>query len=128
MHGLPEGALALYPEEVYQEMRERETSEFDRIGSSFTARRSIRRFGALSYPDKITRQGRITLPVAFREHAGLKPGDEACVVGVEIGVEIWSVERFAQEMNDIQELQMQMRKQEIIAELHTTTEGGEHDA
>ena len=24
MHGLPEGAVALYPEEVYREMRERE--------------------------------------------------------------------------------------------------------
>ena len=40
MHGLPEGAVALYPEEVYREMREREVEAVDSIGSSFAARRS----------------------------------------------------------------------------------------
>ena len=74
MHGLPEGAVALYPEEVYREMREREVEAVDSSGSSFAARRSLRRFGALTCPDTITRQGRITLPAAFREHAGLEPG------------------------------------------------------
>ena len=52
MHGLPEGAVALYPEEVYREMREREVEAVDSIGSSFAARRSLRRFGALTCPDR----------------------------------------------------------------------------
>ncbi len=122
MHGLPEGAVALYPEDVYREMREREVGAVDSIGSSFAARRSLRRFGALTCPDTITRQGRITLPAAFREHAGLEPGCEACVVGVEIGVEIWSAERFAAEMAAINEHLRQKREREMLADLQTAGE------
>ena len=66
MHGLPEGAVALYPEEVYREMREREVEAVDSIGSSFAARRSLRRFGALACPAPLTRQGSITHPAAVR--------------------------------------------------------------
>ena len=98
MHGLPEGALALYPEEVYREMRARELGDLDAVGASFIARRSLRRFGALTRTDRLTPQGRVLIPEAFREYAGLVAGAEVCVVGVEIGLEIWSPERFAAEM------------------------------
>ena len=99
MHGLPEGAIALYPEEVYAEMRKRELEAVGEIASSFVVRRSLRRFGALTQPETISRQGRVTLPVQFREFAGLAPGGEACVIGVEVGEEIWSVERYLDEID-----------------------------
>ena len=95
MHGLPEGALALYPEEVYREMRARELGDLDAVGASFAARRSLRRFGALTRTDRLTPQGRVLIPEPFRDYAGLVAGAEVCVVGVEIGLEIWSPERFA---------------------------------
>jgi DNA-binding transcriptional regulator/RsmH inhibitor MraZ len=98
MYVLPEGAVALYPEETYREMREREISDADNVGSSFAARRSLRRFGSLTQPENITRQGRITLPELLQEHAGVKAGSKVVVVGVEIGVEIWEAERFKEEM------------------------------
>ncbi len=113
MHGLPEGAIALYPEEVYTEMRSRELGRIDEVGSSFAMRRSLRRFGALTQPEKISRQGRVTLPVAFREFAELVPGSEVCVIGVEIGVEIWAAERYAAEMKAIDEYMRAKRDREM---------------
>ena len=80
-------------------------------------RRSLRRFGALTQPETISRQGRITLPVQFREFAGLAPGREACVIGVEVGVEIWSVERYLAEMAAIDEHLQKKRQQEMLADL-----------
>ncbi len=122
MHGLPEGAVALYPEEVYQEMRQRETAALDAVGSSFLTRRSLRRFGALTQPETISRQGRITLPHAFREFAGLEPGTETCIIGVEVGVEIWSAARYAAEMKAIQEHLEKKREQELSADLNMKSE------
>ncbi len=118
MHGLPEGAIALYPEAVYAEMRRRELEAVGELASSFTARRSLRRFGALTIPERITRQGRVTLPVPFREFAGLEPGSECCVIGVEVGVEIWAVARYEAEMAAIQEHLKQRSEQEMLADLH----------
>ena len=102
IYGLPEGALALYPESVFREMRERELGDIDRIGASFAARRSLRRFGSLSSPEEISRQGRVTIPEHLREFAQLPPGAAAAVVGVEIGVEIWAEERLKAEMASIE--------------------------
>ena len=118
MHGLPEGAIALYPEEVYAEMRRQELQAVGEIASSFVMRRSLRRFGALTQPETISRQGRITLPVQFREFAGLAPGREACVIGVEVGVEIWSVERYLAEMAAIDEHLQKKRQQEIYTYIY----------
>ena len=101
MYVLPEGAVALYPEDTYREMRAREISDTDSVGSSFSARRSLRRFGSLTHSEVISRQGRVTLPERFRSMAGLQPGTEACVIGVEIGVEIWNAVKFEEEMKAI---------------------------
>ena len=119
MYVLPEGAVALYPEETYREMRAREISDTDNVGASFAARRSLRRFGSLTSPAVITRQGRVTLPERFRKMTGLQPGVEACVVGVEIGVEIWTSERFDAEMA---ETVIQLEKQREM-EYNSLTEG-----
>lgn len=122
MHGLPEGAIALYPEDVYQEMRAQEIGNLQQLGTSFALRRSLRRFGALTQVDTITRQGRVTLPEAFREHAGIAPGKEVCIVGVEVGVEIWEANRFAAEMRAISEHLDERREAEMARELQVERE------
>ena len=118
MHGLPEGAVALYPEDVYRDMRAREIGNLEQLGASFTLRRSLRRFGALTRVDTITRQGRVTLPAPFREHAGITAGSEVCVIGVEVGVEIWDAARFADEMRAINRHLAERREVEMARELN----------
>ena len=120
MYVLPEGAVALYPEETYREMRSREIADTDNVGTSFAVRRSLRRFGSLTAPAVITRQGRVTLPERFRQMTGLLPGTEACVVGVEIGVELWLAERFDAEMA---ETGIQLEKQRELE--YSALTGGE---
>lgn len=115
MHGLPEGAIAIYPEEVYKEMRRREIGEVEAAGNSFVIRQSMRRFGALSQSEVISKQGRVTLPVALREYAGLFPGEDACVIGVEIGIEIWSRKRYEDEMKSIKDYMDNKRIKELEA-------------
>lgn len=117
LHCLPEGALALYPESVYLEMRRKESSSAARAGESMVHRRMLRAFGALSRPEKISPQGRITLPQGFREHAGLGSSSEAVVVGVEIGVEIWSAGRWMEEQGKIQEHLLEKGRLEMKADL-----------
>lgn len=103
MHCLPEGALAIYPEHIYLEMRRQEEAPAARAASSMVFRRELRRFGALSSADRITAQGRLTIPHGFREYAGLLPGTEIVVVGVEIGVELWNAGRWTAELTKMNE-------------------------
>ena len=98
MHCLPEGAIALYPEHIYKEMRAQAHGELTRLGESLLQRRLLRRFGAMSENCRITGQGRVTIPPAFRDYAGLAAGGEARVIGIEVGVEIWSKERWEAEL------------------------------
>ena len=56
---------------------------------------------AMSSPAQISPQGRLTLPRDFRIHAGLDQDSDAVVVGVEIGVEIWSLRRWTEEQQRI---------------------------
>ncbi len=116
LFGLPEGAVAVYPEEVYQEMRRRELGDLDAVGASFAARRSLRRFGSMASAAKISRQGRVTLPEVLQRFAGLLPGSDAKVVGVEIGVEIWAADRFEAEMTDILRAEKNKRQLELNQE------------
>jgi DNA-binding transcriptional regulator/RsmH inhibitor MraZ len=117
LHCLPEGAVAVYPEEVYRDMRRGEARPAERAGESLVFRRQLRRFGALSQSERISPQGRITLPASFREYAGLVPGGEMMVVGVEIGLEIWSRERWEQEMIRIQAHMADKGEREMAADL-----------
>ena len=125
IYGLPEGALALYPESVFREMRERELGDIDRIGASFAARRSLRRFGSLSSPEQISRQGRVTIPEHLRDFAGLPPGAAAAVVGVEIGVEIWAEERLKEEMSSIERDELAIRERELEENRNARSENRE---
>ena len=101
MHCLDEGALALYPVATFKEMRCREIQQQDRIANSLLMRRNLRRFGAMSCSETISRQGRITIPESYRLRCSLANSSTVMVVGIEIGVEIWNAERWAKELDDI---------------------------
>ncbi len=118
VHCLPEGALGVYPESVWRQMRERETASEPAAARSIVARRQLRRFGALSQVDAISRQGRITIPVPFREITGLAPGTEAVLVGVEIGVEVWSAVRWNAEFQTLLQHEQEKAEREMQADLN----------
>jgi DNA-binding transcriptional regulator/RsmH inhibitor MraZ len=114
---LPEGAIGIYPEDIYLQMRRDEARPAERAASSMLYRRTLRHFGALSQPEKISAQGRLTLPAAYREHADLGPGTEAVVIGVEIGIEIWNGERWARELEEVNSHIMEKGEREMAADL-----------
>ncbi len=98
LHCLPEGTIAIYPEDVFVRMRRIEGNKSDSMGTSLLSRRSLRRFGSLSKSEKISAQGRITLPATYREYASLSSDEEMVIVGVEVGVEIWSKTKWEEEL------------------------------
>lgn len=117
LHCLSEGAVAVYPEDVYLQMRRSEPRPAERASGSLVFRRSLRRFGALSQSEKISAQGRITLPQAYRKFADLDAGSEAVVVGIEIGVEIWNAQRWMAELEAINEHMVEKGNREMAADL-----------
>lgn len=117
MHGLPEGCIAIYPESVWKRMRAPALNMPEQMGSSFSMRSAMRRFGALTVSENISRQGRITLPPLLRQHANLDSGAEAVVVGIEIGVEIWEAGRFQQEMESARQREQLKREREFTREV-----------
>ena len=78
-------------------------------------RREQRRFGAWSMPCKISTQGRITIPPEYRDFAGLSAN--VIVVGVEIGIEIWSPVRWDEEQKRIREHMLEKDRREMVADL-----------
>jgi DNA-binding transcriptional regulator/RsmH inhibitor MraZ len=114
---LPEGAVAVYPENIYLQMRRSESRPAERAAASLVFRRSMRHFGALSHSDRISAQGRVTLPQVYREHGGIVPGGEVFIVGIEIGVEIWSVERWVEELRVVNEHMLQKGEREMAVDL-----------
>ncbi|MBE6369818.1 MAG: hypothetical protein E7056_06650 [Lentisphaerae bacterium] len=114
---LPEGALAIYPEAVYSEMRRRSAEDIRAAAGSMLKRRDLRRVGAWSMSAQITRQGRLTLPQEFRLPTMLEPGCEAIVVGNEIGVEIWNLKRWQDELKLINEHEINRGDLELSQDL-----------
>lgn len=119
LHCLPEGALAVYPEDIYLEMRRAEAKPAEKAGSSLVFRRNIRRFGALSSPETISAQGRITLPTGYRDMLELNPGEDIIVVGVEIGIEIWNASRWNAELTKINAHAEEKGEREMAADLES---------
>ena len=114
---LPEGALAIYPEKIYAEMRKRDAEVVRQAGASMLKRRDLRRFGAWSCSGQITRQGRLTLPQEFRQPSSLDAGTEAVVIGVEIGIEIWNLKRWQDEIKLINEHELDRGDLELAQDL-----------
>ena len=117
LHCLPEGALAVYPEETYIQMRRAETRPAEKAGNSLVFRRNLRRFGALSSSEKVSAQGRITVPTGYREMLGLNPGEEIVVVGAEIGVEIWNAAKWDEELLRVNTHVEEKGEREMAADL-----------
>lgn len=116
---LPEGAVAVYPEETYQKIRAERAVTDGRAAGTFLGRQMLRRSGAWSQSQQISAQGRITLPQAFREFAGFGSGSQKiAIVGVEIGIELWTVSRWEEEQKRMMEHSIQKRDQELRADLH----------
>jgi DNA-binding transcriptional regulator/RsmH inhibitor MraZ len=98
-------------------MRQAEPRPAARAAGSIVFRRQLRRFGALSQLERITNQGRITIPVPFREILKLQPGTEAVLVGTEIGVEVWNAEVWQNEFAVLAEHELKKAAAEMDADL-----------
>ncbi len=117
LHCLPEGAVAVYPEDTYLQMRRQESRIAEQAANSALFRRNMRRFGAFSQSEIISSQGRVTIPVAYRDHAQLITNNEVVIIGVEIGVEIWHPQRWLEEINKIDDYNSLKSEQEIALDL-----------
>jgi len=117
MYCLPEKAIAIYPEDIYIQMRNSMSRPAEQAAASLVHRRILRRFGALSQSNTISGQGRLTLPVAYREYAGLEPSSDIVIVGIEIGVEIWSAAAWAIEMDEMDLHVREKGEREMAADL-----------
>jgi len=105
LYCLPEGALGVYPTSTWLQMRQREARPAIRAATSVEFRRELRRFGAMSQPEKLSNQGRITVPSHFRSALALDPGQDVILVGCEIGVEAWNAESWRHELDQLREQQ-----------------------
>ncbi len=117
VHSLPEGALAVYPESIYLQMRRAEARPAERAAGSLVFRRMLRRFGSMSQPVDISRQGRITIPPMYREQADILPGSEVVVVGIEIGIEIWNAARWNEEIERVNRHHIEKGEREMASDL-----------
>ncbi|MBR2434556.1 MAG: hypothetical protein IKB22_03710, partial [Lentisphaeria bacterium] len=118
LHCLPEGALAVYPEQTFLEIRGAEDHTPQRAGESFVARRTMRRFGSMSMNVTLSPQGRLTIPDHFRDYAGLDGKSGLVVICVEIGIEIWSAARWEEEQKRIQDHLQEKDRREMDADLN----------
>jgi len=122
LHCLPEGALGVYPEGTWQKMRQGEARPELQAARSVVQRRRLRRFGAMSQAERLTNQGRITVPPGYRELLELQPGIEAVLVGCEIGIEVWNKIRWQAEFRRLHEHELQKAEGEMRADLGSYSE------
>lgn len=120
LHCLPEGALAVYPEEVFAQMRSAKENAPDLAANSILYRRELRRFSAFSTPAVISPQGRLTIPPEYREFAHLTVSENIMVIGVEIGVEIWNCERWKEECDCVMKHAVDKGENEMLSDLNST--------
>jgi DNA-binding transcriptional regulator/RsmH inhibitor MraZ len=102
-------------------MRNQASPSVEGPATSLVARRTMRRFGALSQGASISNQGRITVPPMFREYADLLTGEQVVVSGCETGVELWNPARWEAELATIHQHVRDKGAQEMSADLR----GGE---
>ena len=107
----------MYPEKVLETMRHAETDAVERAGKSMLYRREQRRFGAWSCPQRISAQGRVTIPPEYRDFAGLTAAGGVVVAGVEIGVEIWDAARWQEEQRKMMEYAREKGEREMNDDL-----------
>jgi DNA-binding transcriptional regulator/RsmH inhibitor MraZ len=107
----------VYPEAIWQQMRQGEANAAMKAGTSAAYRRQLRLFGALSEGQAISKQGRLTIPSAFRERLGLVPGASTMVVGTELGIEIWEATRWQAELESLSQHELRKVEADMAADL-----------
>ena len=117
LYCLPEGAVGIYPISEWEKIR----PELEEIRQQFTgsilARRRMRMIGAMTSREKLSNQGRVTLPQMFREICGLGAGDEVVLVGSEFGIEVWSQAAWQKEMDLLRQHSLEKGEMEMTADL-----------
>ena len=95
----PEGCIDLYSGDRWAEY---ESQLLAQRKANPDSRTVIRRIAWSAHPDRIDRQGRMTIPPHLRAHAGIER--EVLVVGSFDHAEIWSPERWADDQPSDDEL------------------------
>lgn len=95
----PEGCIDLYSGDRWAEY---ESQLLAQRKANPDSRTVIRRIASSAHPDRIDRQGRMTIPPHLRAHAGIER--EVLVVGSFDHAEIWSPERWAEDQPSDDEL------------------------
>jgi transcriptional regulator MraZ len=95
----PEGCIDLYSGDRWAEY---ESQLLAQRKANPDSRTVIRRIASSAHPDRIDRQGRMTIPPHLRAHAGIER--EVLVVGSFDHAEIWSPERWADDQPSDDEL------------------------
>jgi len=103
LYCVPEGAIGVFPPDHWARIRRPDGEPLDRFASDVLYRRTLRRFGALTFQTEISPQGRITIPPGYRDFAGLPAAGKVMLIGCEIGIEVWSGEAWQRELSAIQE-------------------------
>jgi DNA-binding transcriptional regulator/RsmH inhibitor MraZ len=122
LHCLPEGALGVYPSSTWLQMRQSDVQPARRAAHSVVFRRELRRFGALTQTQQISNQGRLTIPVHFRELVALQPGTDCMLIGTEIGLEIWNGDNWKTEFETLLEHERRKGLAEMEADLNELDE------
>jgi DNA-binding transcriptional regulator/RsmH inhibitor MraZ len=103
LYCLPEGCLGIFPMSEWENLRRLGSNDTDDVLNDAALRRQHRRIGSLSQSEVISNQGRITIPVMFRDLLGLVAGSDVMLVGAEKWVELWSIKAWEQEQQIIAE-------------------------
>jgi len=119
LHAHAEGALGVYPQAVWADMARPEAEAVPQLLSDIRLRRTARTIWPWTEPERVSNQGRITIPHAFRDLLGLVPGTEAAVIGCGCRLEIWNAERWAAEMTLVFEHDRRRAEAQMAAELRT---------
>jgi DNA-binding transcriptional regulator/RsmH inhibitor MraZ len=113
----PEGCLAVYPEKIFMRMRNALPNPAEKAAESLLHRRKMRLSGAMTHSENISNQGRVTIPHFMRELTGLRENVQAVIVGVEIGIEIWTLKQWNAEFNKIRKHATEKGELEMASDL-----------
>ena len=117
LYCLPEGCLGIFPMSEWENLRRQGSNDTDDVLNDAALRRQHRRIGSLSQSEVISNQGRITIPVMFRELLDLRTGSDAMLVGAEKWVELWSLKAWEHELQIIAEHEQKRVAADMDADL-----------